>query len=98
MITCPRCTQVLPANATFCMSCGTPLAGGYRQPQANTAQPGVRPGYSASGMRICHSCGAIAPTERQGCSICQHPFSRLEERAPERPDGGYWAQLRTELT
>lgn len=99
MITCPRCTQVLPANATFCMSCGASLAGGYRQPQAQqSVSGGVRPGYSADGMRICHACGAIAPTERQSCSICAHAFTRLEERAPERPDGAYWAQLRTELT
>lgn len=98
MISCPRCTQVLPDNATFCMSCGAALAGGYRQPQAPSALPGVRPGYSANGLRICHGCGAIAPTERQGCSICGLAFTRLEERAPERPDGAYWAQLRTELT
>lgn len=97
MISCPRCTQVLPDNATFCMSCGAPIQSGYRAPQAN-AGPAVRPGYSADGMRICHSCGAIAPTERTSCSICSHAFTRLEERAPERPDGAYWAQIRTELT
>lgn len=97
MISCPKCTQVLPDTATFCMSCGTSLAGGYRQPQAPTTGR-ARPGYSTDGMRICHACGAIAPTDRQGCSICGHAFARLEERAPERPDGAYWAQIRTELT
>ncbi len=98
MISCPRCSQVLPDHATFCMSCGTSLAGGYRQPQAPSVGQGARPGYSRDGMRICHGCGAIAPLERQSCSLCGQAFSRLEERAPERPDGTYWAQLRTELT
>ncbi len=98
MIACPRCQQTLPDNATFCMSCGAALGGGYRAPQAQSAATGIRPGYSADGMRICHSCGAIAPTERQSCTICSAAFTRLEERAPERPDGAYWAQLRTELT
>ncbi len=97
MISCPQCAQVLPDGTTFCMSCGGRVASGYRQPQGN-AVASVRPGYSSDGIRICHSCGAIAPTERQGCSICQQPFSRLAERAPERPDGAYWAQMRTELT
>jgi hypothetical protein len=80
------------------MSCGTPITGGYRQPQAANVTRGARPGYSLDGMRICHACGAIAPTDRQACSICSQPFSRLEERAPNRPDGAYWAMLRTELT
>lgn len=81
------------------MSCGNALGGGYRaqQPQSYGAAP-VRAGYSTDGMRICHGCGAIAPTQRTSCAICEQPFTRLEERAPERADGGYWAQIRTELT
>ncbi|MFO0682287.1 MAG: zinc ribbon domain-containing protein [Sandaracinus sp.] len=98
MIACPRCSQQLPDHATFCMACGMQLAGGYREPQAPAMSTGPRAGFSRDGMRICHSCGAIAPTDRQACSICAHPFSRLEERAPERADGAYWAMIRTELT
>lgn len=95
MLSCPHCKASLPTNATFCSSCGHSMAG---VAQAASSGGGARPGFSRDGMRICHGCGAIAPTERSSCAICQRPFSSLELRAPARLDGAYWAQIRTELT
>ncbi len=62
------------------------------------APGGARPGFSRDGMRICHGCGAIAPTERSSCAICHRAFTSGELRAPIRQDRAYWAQIRTELT
>ncbi|MCR5660741.1 MAG: zinc ribbon domain-containing protein [bacterium] len=43
--TCPKCKEIVPRNATFCMNCGADL-----QPTSRTAEDPLAPGSPAAGL------------------------------------------------
>lgn len=105
-IACARCGKHLPSIATFCDGCGARVAefagaSTGAAPLIAHAAPvaTARPGFVAAGrgMSICHQCGAIAPTRRSSCEVCDTPIGTSLEAIPARDDGAYWVQVRTEL-
>jgi len=72
------------------------------QAQALVAQPSMRAraGFVAvgRGMSVCHQCGALAPTQRQQCEVCNAPIGHSLEAIPSRSDALSFVQVRTEIT
>lgn len=100
---CPRCAAALPAGAAFCNRCGADArAAAALGAAAQAAQPVMRarPGFVAvgRGMSVCHACGALAPSKRSSCEVCQQPIGSSLEAVPSRSDDLSFAQIRTEIT
>lgn len=70
--------------------------------QGQIAQPVMRArtGFVAvgRGMSVCHQCGALAPTQRQQCEVCNAPIGHSLEAVPNRSDALSFAQMRTVIT
>ena len=104
---CPRCSAPLPSGASFCNRCGADAGTAQKlaqqaQLQAQIAQPlmRARAGFVAvgRGMSVCHQCGAMAPTQRQQCEVCNAPIGHSLEAIPARNDALSFSQMRTEIT
>ncbi len=60
----------------------------------------ARAGFVAvgRGMSVCHACGALAPTKRSSCEVCQQPIGSSLEAIPARSDQLSFVQVRTQIT
>jgi deleted-in-malignant-brain-tumors protein 1 len=92
----------LPAGAAFCNRCGADVRALAALGAPQAAQPAMRarPGVVAvgRGMPVCHACGALAPSGRASCEVCQQPIGSSLEAVPPRSDDLCFAQVRTEIT
>lgn len=89
-------------HASFCNACGAALSPGSLMAAPQRAAPqavGLRPGFvpAGRGMAVCHGCGAIAPSKRNTCSLCEKPIGTSIEAVPPRADGCVWAYVRSEM-
>lgn len=94
-------------GASFCNQCGADAGTLQKlalqaQQQAQIAQPMMRArtGFVAvgRGMSVCHQCGAMAPTQRSTCEVCNAPIGSSLEAIPARSDALSFSQMRTEIT
>jgi len=84
---CPACKVSVLPGAVFCTACGFRF-----QNVAAPAPPPMAIGpLPPDARRICPGCGAIAPNQRDHCSLCATPFGPMPVVIPPRPDGSFWA-------
>lgn len=59
--------------------------------------PAVPGGVAQSEVRVCAECGAIAPSERPRCGVCDTPFGPLSPVVPCPLPGRAWARVEVTL-
>ncbi len=85
--TCPHCHRELPAEASFCLGCGTDVRLGLAEDDRPTVDPdATSPGDAEHARPCCSSCGVFAPRERKTCEWCETPLDTSVDVPLERDD------------
>jgi hypothetical protein len=97
MTSCPSCGAPLADTVAFCDQCGGRVGqppAGAPPPQGQAAPVTGPPPEAASpnAVRVCASCGTIAPLEKATCAVCEASLA-MPALVEPRPDGVMFATV-----